>query len=164
MDTTDGHFPEPLLEALPRLMRAAVDRAARGDQPFGCVLADFATGELRGEAANSTATDPTAHAEVNALRLMAADRLDPRTVVLVSTAEPCPMCASACYWAKVRGVVYGTSIADLLRFGWGQIDLAMRDLLAHARPPGPLLVLGGYGTEWTDDLYRPGPRGGPAGA
>ena len=42
---------------------------------------------------------------------------------------------AACYWAGVRGVVYGTSITDLIRFGWHQIDLPMPALLACARPP-----------------------------
>lgn len=152
-------FPDALVARLPALMRAAIAEARRADHPFGCALADLATGELIGAAANSALSDPTAHAEVNALRLMAGRELDPGTIVLVSTAEPCPMCGAASWWAGVRGVVYGTSIAALIRFGWDQIDLPFPSLLAHARPPNTLILQGGFLTGETDPLYRDGPRG-----
>jgi tRNA(Arg) A34 adenosine deaminase TadA len=157
-------FGDALAARLPELMQAAIDDARRADLPFGCVLAEFTTGALKGRAANSTASDPTGHAEVNALRLMAERQLDPRSIVLVSTAEPCPMCAAACYWAGVRGVVYGTSITDLIRFGWHQIDLPMPALLACARPPAAMILQGGFLTAQTDPLYRDGPRARPGGA
>ena len=150
---------DALVARLPELMRLAIAEAKRADQPFGCVLADATTGELKGVAPNSAASDPTGHAEVNALRLMAGRGLDPRTIVLVSTAEPCPMCGTASWWAGVRGIVYGTSIADLMRFGWHQIDLPVHSLLACARPPSTLILRGGLLAEETDPLYRPGPRG-----
>jgi tRNA(Arg) A34 adenosine deaminase TadA len=158
MELQTNAFSEALLTRLPDLMRAAIAEARRADQPFGCALADARTGELLGAAANSAASDPTAHAEINALRLMAALKLDPRQVVLVSTAEPCPMCGAASWWASVRGVVFGTAIYDLIRFGWRQIELPTADLLAHARPPGRLALLGDYLAEETDPLYRDGPR------
>ncbi len=156
--------PEDLDEALaarlPALMREAVAEACRADMPFGCVLADAATGESLGSAANSAASDATGHAEINALRLMAARKIEASRVVLVSTAEPCPMCASASWWAGVRGVVYGTSTADLVRFGWRQIDLPAADLLAKARPAATLFLSGGYLSDETDPLYSGGPKPG----
>jgi tRNA(Arg) A34 adenosine deaminase TadA len=151
-------LPEALSARLPSLMRSAINEALRADPPFGCALADFRTGALVGAAGNSSANDPTAHAEMNALRLMAARKLDPHQTILVSTAEPCPMCASAGFWADVRGVVFGTSIADLIRFGWRQLDLPMKDLLDRAKPPTSLILLGGFLAEQTDTLYRHGPR------
>jgi tRNA(Arg) A34 adenosine deaminase TadA len=159
MTPKSNPFPDPLQERLPALMRAAIAEARRADQPFGCVLADFQTGDLKVAAANSSARDPTAHAEINALRELANQGLDPGRVVLISTAEPCPMCGAASWWAGVRGVVFGTSIADLIRFGWRQLDLPLEDLLARARPPRPLLVVGGYLAAEADALYRSGPRG-----
>lgn len=151
-------WPAALRARLPELMRAAIVEARRADLPFGCALADSQTGALRGAIGNSTATDPTGHAEINGLRLMAETRLEPGRIVIVSTAEPCPMCASACWWAQVRGVVWGTSIADLMRFGFYQIDIPCPDLLARARPPSGLLLWGGFLVEETDPLYRQGPR------
>ncbi|MDR3639204.1 MAG: deaminase [Isosphaeraceae bacterium] len=151
-------WPEALRGRLRELMRAAIAEARRADWPFGCALADFPTGELLAAVGNSGATDATAHAEMNALRLMAEKKLDARRIVLVSTAEPCPMCATASWWAQVRGVVWGTSIATLTQCGFHQIELSCSDVLARAKPPSSLLLLGGYLTEETDPLYRQGPK------
>jgi tRNA(adenine34) deaminase len=159
MEPQTNAFSEALLARLPELMRAAIAEAWRADQPFGCVLADYQTGDLKMAAANSAASDPTAHAEINALRKLGDRKLDPGQLVLVSTAEPCPMCGAASWWAGVRGVVFGTTIADLIRFGWRQLDLPFEDLLARARPPRPLIVVGGFLAAETDPLYRAGPRG-----
>lgn len=151
-------WPEALRTRLRELMRAAIKEAQGADQPFGCALADYQTGELLGAVGNSGATDATAHGEMNGLRLMAGKKLKAEQVVLVSTAEPCPMCAAASYWAQVRGIVWGTSIATLMRSGFRQIDISCTDLLALAKPPGGLLLMGGFLTEETDPLYRQGPR------
>jgi tRNA(Arg) A34 adenosine deaminase TadA len=57
--------------------------------------------------------DPTAHAEINAIR-MAAKKLGNKLIdcYLYTTYEPCPMCASAAIWAKMKGIVYGASRED----------------------------------------------------
>ena len=91
------------------------DEALRaGDQPFGAVV-------LRGEvivgAAPSrvvTATDPTAHAEMEAIR-DAARRLRTRDLsgcVLVSTSRPCSMCEAAAGSAGISRMVYGEALTD----------------------------------------------------
>ena len=97
-----------------QLMRLALAEAAAaaeaGEVPVGCVVADhdatvLATGQNRRERDE----DPTAHAEVVALRAAAAKlgswRLD--RCVLVVTLEPCPMCAGAIVNARVAEVVFG---------------------------------------------------------
>jgi len=58
--------------------------------------------------------DPTAHAEINAIRL-AAQKLQSTKLTdcyLYTTYEPCPMCATACIWARMAGIVYGASRED----------------------------------------------------
>jgi tRNA(Arg) A34 adenosine deaminase TadA len=58
--------------------------------------------------------DPTAHAEINAIRAACA-KLDSFTLedcYLYTTYEPCPMCTSAAIWAKMKGIVYGASRDD----------------------------------------------------
>ena len=104
--------------ALQQAMRRAEalrDEAVHaGDQPYGAVV-------LRGEiivgAAPSrviTATDPTAHAEMEALR-DAARRLRTRDLagcVLVSTSRPCRMCEAAAGWAGISRMVYGEALTD----------------------------------------------------
>ncbi len=57
--------------------------------------------------------DPTAHAEINTIRA-AAKKLGNKLIdcYLYTTYEPCPMCASAAVWAKMKGIVYGASRDD----------------------------------------------------
>ena len=156
-----SQLPDGLRNRLPELMRAAIAEARRADDPFGCILADFETGEPWVVAPNSADSDPTGHAAVNGLRMLALRKLAPDRAALISTAEPCPMCAAAAYWSGVRAVVYGTSIAMLIRTGWRQIALPCTEVLARAVPPGGPVVVGGYLAEETDPLYGEGsPEGG----
>ena len=95
-----------------RTMRDAA--VAAGDQPFGAVVLQ---GEVVVGAAPSrviTATDPTAHAEMEAIR-DAARRLGSRDLsgcVLVSTSRPCRMCEAAAGWARVDRMVHGDALTD----------------------------------------------------
>lgn len=97
------------------LMREAIALAAEaasiGEVPIGCVVADDRTGEVIGRGYNRRETDrdPTAHAEVLALREAARARGHWRLTdcTLVVTLEPCPMCAGAVVNARIPRVVYG---------------------------------------------------------
>ena len=95
-------------------MRVALEEAdaaaAIGEVPVGCVLVDAAGGELaRGHNLRESAQDPTAHAEMIAIRAAAAKlgtfRLEGVTAYV--TLEPCPMCAGALVHARIPRVVYG---------------------------------------------------------
>ncbi|MGE0740938.1 MAG: nucleoside deaminase [Hyphomonadaceae bacterium] len=92
----------------------AQSAAELGETPVGCVIVDEATGEIVAGAANGPIgmTDPTAHAEVLALRRAAEAtgnyRLRPGLTLFV-TLEPCAMCAGAISHARVSRVVYGAS-------------------------------------------------------
>jgi tRNA(adenine34) deaminase len=91
------------------LARAA---AERGEVPIGCVILG-PDGAVLAEAANRTETDhdPTAHAELLAIRAAAKKLGAPRLVDcdLYVTLEPCPMCAQAISFARLRRVYYGAS-------------------------------------------------------
>ncbi len=95
------------------LARAAADL---GETPVGCVVVDEATGEVVAGAANGPIgmNDPTAHAEILALRRAAEVtgnyRLRPNLTLYV-TLEPCAMCAGAISHARIARVVYGASDA-----------------------------------------------------
>jgi tRNA(adenine34) deaminase len=102
---------EPLLD---ELMGLALDEAsaapAHGDVPIGAVVADRDGAVIaRRHNEREVVGDPTAHAELLALRDAAAHlgawRLD--GCVLVSTIEPCPMCAGAALAARITTVVFG---------------------------------------------------------
>lgn len=88
--------------------------------PFGAVITH--NGEVVAEAGNSvfTTNDPTAHAEVNAIRAacrkLGVFRLDGCTIY--TSCEPCPMCLAACYWAHLDRIFYAANAEDAARAGF----------------------------------------------
>jgi tRNA(Arg) A34 adenosine deaminase TadA len=84
--------------------------ATRGEVPVGAVVTD-ATGAVLSRAGNEVEArrDPSAHAEMLALRAAAARRDSPRLpeCTLWVTLEPCPMCAQAASFFRVRRLVFG---------------------------------------------------------
>ena len=97
------------LERARELRDAAV---AAGDQPFGAIVVrnNVIVGQGRSEVVS--ATDPTAHSELMAVR-DAARRLGTRSLSdcdMYSSATPCPMCQGALYWAGVRRVYTETTL------------------------------------------------------
>lgn len=74
--------------------------------------------------------DATCHAEVNAIRA-ASKKLkgfDLSGCVIYSTTEPCPMCFAAIHWARLKGVIYGTSIADVHKRGFNELNISAEKL------------------------------------
>jgi tRNA(adenine34) deaminase len=88
-------------------LSAAREALARQDVPVGAVLVK--DGEILARASNVKTIDPTAHAEIQAIRkaaeLMGSWNL--KGCDLYVTLEPCPMCAGACVNARVRNVIFG---------------------------------------------------------
>ena len=119
------------------LMLLALEEARislrEGNHGFGAVVAK--SGELIAKArdAEKTAGDSTAHAEMNAIRSASA-RLgrDLTGCVLVSTHEPCPMCATAVIWSGISEIAYGYSIRDAIKQGRRRIDLSCKELFKKA--------------------------------
>lgn len=130
-------------------LRRALDLARdvapdSGDLPFGAVV--VLDGQVLGESGNhvGTHTDPTAHAEILALRAAARALGRPELpgAVLYSSAEPCPMCLAACYWARIDRVVYAAEAADSAAYGfedevfYREFRLAKRDRSLRVEPAG----------------------------
>lgn len=88
--------------------------------PFGAVI--VRDGEVIAAEANSVTrtNDPTAHAEVNAIRAACAKlgtfQLDGCDVY--TSCEPCPMCLAALYWSRCRNIFYGNAAADAAAAGF----------------------------------------------
>jgi tRNA(Arg) A34 adenosine deaminase TadA len=106
-------------EATPRAFAARAlalrDAAlAAGDQGYGAVIVKG--GRIIGEAPSrvNTNRDPTAHAEMEAIR-DAARRLGTRDLsgcTMYGSARACPMCSAAAYWANIAGLYYGSEPTD----------------------------------------------------
>ena len=108
-----------------RLLREAI-RVARVRMlqglggPFGAVVARDGVIVARGWNAVTSSLDPTAHAEVVAIR-RACRRLGTFSLagcVLYASCEPCPMCLAAAYWARVDRLVYAAGRDDAARAGF----------------------------------------------
>ncbi|PZS27133.1 MAG: tRNA-specific adenosine deaminase [Pseudonocardiales bacterium] len=116
-------------------LSAAAAAAAGGDVPVGAVLVD-PSGAVVAQAGNERerAGDPTAHAEMLALRAGASRvdgwRLDGYTLVV--TLEPCTMCAGALVLARVSRLVYGA--ADPKAGAVGSLWDVVRDRRLNSRP------------------------------
>jgi tRNA(Arg) A34 adenosine deaminase TadA len=108
-----------------RLMRIALDATraamAHGGGPFGAVVADGG-GRVLAVGANMVLVlrDPTAHAEVTAIRRATAllGRRELRDCTLVATCAPCIMCTGAIHWAGVGRLVTGARATDAEAIGF----------------------------------------------
>jgi tRNA(Arg) A34 adenosine deaminase TadA len=130
-------------------MRLAIEKArearAAGDYAIGAVV--VVDDRILAASGNRIKLDcdPTQHAEVAAIREAAA-RQNTRHLegaVLYTTAEPCPMCAAAAIWARISGIVSGSTIEDMVEFrkkfgttqwSWRTIDIAAREVLNQGDP------------------------------
>jgi tRNA(adenine34) deaminase len=123
-----------------RALALAAEAGAAGDVPVGAVVLD-AAGRIVGEGRNlrEQTHDPTAHAEVVALRAAAeaqsAWNLEDHTLVV--TLEPCVMCAGAILQARIGRVVFGAWDDKAGAAG------SMHDLLRDRRLPYRAEVIGG---------------------
>jgi len=126
-----------------RALALARRAARRGEVPVGAVLVDEVGRVLAAEHNQSIALcDPTAHAEILALRKGAAALGNYRLAgtTLYVTLEPCPMCAGAVVWARVNRVVYAA--ADPRSGALGSVtDLGrLQGLNHHPRVEGGLMA------------------------
>lgn len=108
-----------------RFMDLAIQKAIKGvmsDEggPFGCIIVK--DGQIIGKGNNkvTSTNDPTAHAEVMAIReackFLNSFQLD--DCIIYTSCEPCPMCLGAIYWARPKKVYYGCSKTDAAGIGF----------------------------------------------
>ncbi len=139
------------LAAMRRALALAGDAAAHGDVPVGAVVLD-AEGCVIGEGRNlrEVTNDPTAHAEVVALRAAAAHlgTWHLAACTLVVTLEPCVMCAGAVLQARVPRVVFGSWDAKAGAAG------SLYDVLRDRRLPHRVEVVGGVAEDAASALLR----------
>ncbi len=111
-------------------MRLAIQEAwlglEKGEMPFGaCIVRN---GQVVSVAHNSAKAnlDTTAHAEVQAIREASrrVHTLELTGCTIYSTCEPCPMCFTACVWAKLGRIVYACRIEDAGQAGIRQVPIS----------------------------------------
>jgi guanine deaminase len=109
--------PEFLREAI-RLSMEKMQLNEGG--PFGAVVVRDGEIIARGWNRVTSANDPTAHAEIVAIREACA-RLDTFSLVgcdLYASCEPCPLCLAAIYWSRLDRIYFGATCADAARAGF----------------------------------------------
>jgi guanine deaminase len=111
--TRDDFMREAIKEAEAGL------RAGRGG-PFGCVVVRRGEIVARGHNRVTSTNDPTAHAEVTAIReaCRALGKFSLDDCELYTSCEPCPMCLAAIYWARIPQMFYGNTRADAAAIGF----------------------------------------------
>lgn len=124
------------LQVAADLSLAAVDQNRGG--PFAAVV--VCNNELVASGQNQVLElkDPTAHAEMQAIRAAShkLQRFDLSDCVIYSSCEPCPMCLSAIYWSRIPKLIYANSGDDAREIGFDDVWIA--DNLKHPLPLQPL--------------------------
>jgi len=116
-------------------MRLAIKKAKegieKGQTPFGACITK--NGNVVSCVHNIVwmSGDITAHAEVHAIReaCKVLKTVDLSGCTIYSTCEPCPMCFSACHWARISKIVYGTHIDDAKSIGFNELTISNKDMM-----------------------------------
>jgi tRNA(Arg) A34 adenosine deaminase TadA len=108
-----------------KFLRRAIELSARASLEygtggvFGAVIVK--DGKIVAEGMNRVVAshDPTWHAEMEAIRLacITLQTYKLNDCTLYTSAEPCPMCLATCYWAGIKKIYYGASVADAFKYG-----------------------------------------------
>jgi tRNA(Arg) A34 adenosine deaminase TadA len=119
----------PVTPADSKFMQLAIDQAKDADYPFGAII--VRDGKVLALGRNSTKRnhDPTAHAEMVAIRafLEGHEPEDFKQATIYASGEPCAMCMGAIIWCGFQRLVYAASIAQLAT-KIGQIDVTARQI------------------------------------
>lgn len=139
-------------------MRLAIVKAKegieKGQTPFGaCIVRD---GEVISCAHNEVwkRMDITAHAEICAIReaCKKLGTVDLSGCVIYSTCEPCPMCFSACHWAKISKIVYGARIEDAKKLGFSELTISNEEMKSQSN--SSIEVIGDFLREEILELFK----------
>jgi guanine deaminase len=111
--------------------------------PFGAVI--VREGKVIGRGTNlvTSANDPTAHAEVTAIRNACRD-LGTFTLAgceIYTSCEPCPMCLAAIYWARIEKIFFANTREDAARIGFDDDHLYREMTLTHDQRSTPIQPL-----------------------
>lgn len=130
--------PHDELAMLERAVVLAATARENGDHPFGCVIVARDGSVVEGLNTVVTGSDPTGHAETNAVRAAGSALTDEQRAgaTLFTSTEPCAMCTGAIYWSGIGRIVYALGedeLRDLVHAQEGipTLSLPSREVLAR---------------------------------
>lgn len=139
-------------------MRLAIEAARqglkKGEMPFGACIVQRERVVAAMHNVARERMDITAHAEMQALQeaCRRLGTLDLSGCVIYATCEPCPMCFSACFWAKLDKIVYGSRIEDAASMGIRQIPITSSTMKQLSR--SSLEIVGDLLREESVELFK----------
>jgi len=126
-----------------RAIELSINSVKEGGGPFGAVIAR--DGEIVAEGNNRVTinNDPTAHAEVNAIRNACAKLgvYDLEGCEIYTSCEPCPMCLGAIYWAHLDKIYYANDRKDAAKIGFDDDFIYKEIALSPYRRQKPSEIL-----------------------
>ena len=140
---TTLHVPDPAL--MRHAIALATENVVSGrGGPFGALIAQGSDVVATGVNLVTATNDPTAHAEITAIRRAAAElgTFILNGCQLYTSCEPCPMCMAASYWSRLDAVFYGSAASDAHRAGFDDsiiYDELARPVSARSMPMQQLL-------------------------
>lgn len=121
-----------------RAIQLSIDNVHAGGGPFAAVIVK--DGNIVAEGTNqvTSSNDPTAHAEILAIRAACAKlgAFELRGCEIYTSCEPCPMCLGAIYWARLSRIYFAGAAADASKIGFDD-SLIYREI---AQPPSQRAV------------------------
>ena len=115
-------------------MRLALSEAKKGDSPYGAVIVKDNEVVAKGYNTVRRDSDPSAHAEMNAIRSLTTKIQNPSLegYTIYATGEPCPMCATACVWTGLAEIIIGASIEDLILVNQSHVRISCEENIAKS--------------------------------
>jgi guanine deaminase len=127
-----------------RAIQLSIDNVrSGGGGPFGAVVVKDSAIVAEGANQVTSTNDPTAHAEVRAIR-KACKKLglfDLEGCEIYSSCEPCPMCLGAIYWARLSRVYFANSAADASKIGFDDSLIYREIAQPHAQRKIPIIQM-----------------------
>jgi tRNA(Arg) A34 adenosine deaminase TadA len=131
MKTISRQKSETMNEYIYDFMTATIEIAASNPiAPYGSIIV-YDNKEILLKSVNTAHHHPLMHGELSVIHTLFSDGFsdDVNKLSLYTTAEPCPMCAAAIYWAMRPKVIYGTSITFLHELFGRQIQIGAKEVL-----------------------------------
>lgn len=163
----DKTLKSSMFETKEIYMRAAIEEALKArrnnDYSIGAVVVKNDKIIARTPNITRSMNDPTQHAEIEVIR-KALKNLGQRFLedcVLYTTHEPCPMCTTAAVWVKLRGIVFGARLSDMVDYGsvykngkwvWRTVRISAAEVVAKGDPK--VEIIGDFLREECKNLFH----------